>query len=276
MLRLALSLLAALAAFPVDAAHDLNGSSQYLINTASVFGDPYDSAMPVSGACWINADTPSGGAETIYFYGSSADSNDRAMVTISGADATAGDTIQVGASEADSNDWNSALTTASVSADTWMLVGWVHASTSSRTATLNGANTGTNTDTVALGGGGGTHDNLCFGRQCDSSPNWYFDGEVGPCGLWDVALTVGNFASLYNSGSGANLDTVQGGNLVHCYDMNSATSTESDLVGSADLTVTGSPTQTAGPGVQCLTAASGVSAAILRHRHSGKPIAIGN
>lgn len=244
-----------------DSAQDLASVTTDYLSTTSVLPLTGNGpTLPLTVACWEKPDDANG-QESLWSHVYDAVGNDRLFMVI--ADTGTGDFTPGGLIKAGVDGGSMAESASAHTASVYNLAISVFAGDADRRNYL-GATRGTDNTATDATGNQGVHNLMCFGRQCDSTPNWEFDGAIGPCGIWNVAFTDTDATNLFNSGSGANFDTVQGANLIACWDMNSATSTEPDLIGSRDLTINGSPSQVAGPsGVSCLSAAS---AAVQRRR----------
>jgi hypothetical protein len=127
-----------------------------------------------------------------------------------------------------------AVTSAATSLNTWQHACAVFASSTSRTAYLDGGNSGSNTtsnnptslNVVAVG--------------ARATPGTYFSGKLAELAIWDVALTADEVAQL---GLGYSPLLVRPGNLVAYWPLYGNNSPETDIVGGVNLTWNNTPTK---------------------------------
>jgi hypothetical protein len=100
-------------------------------------------------------------------------------------------------------------TTTNATAGTWNHAAGVYASLSSRTAYLNGAG---NTDTTSAGSAISSPAVLVGARRQNSLLGTYYTGLIAEVGIWDVALTPEEIASL---AKGMTCDKVRPQSLVY-------------------------------------------------------------
>lgn len=100
-----------------------------------------------------------------------------------------------------------ATTTAAVTANVWHHGCAVFASNNSRTAYINGGNSATNTDTLNLN----TPTSVVIGARYNTTLGFYFGGDLAEVGIWNVALTAAEVASL---AKGMTCDKIRPQNLV--------------------------------------------------------------
>jgi len=105
---------------------------------------------------------------------------------------------------------SSASSTASLSANTWQHAAAVFTSSTSRTAYANGGNGGTDTGSSAPVGLTALRIGSLWFATNNSETN-YMDGRIAEVGVWDVALTAAEVASL---AKGFTCDRVRPDNLV--------------------------------------------------------------
>jgi hypothetical protein len=159
-------------------ARSFNGSNQYLSTASSPV-----SGAPMTIACWMNV--AGGGA--------------KAAVSVGQATATHRNQLW---EQSDRVNCTSVGPLASVNlegSDTTSMVDvWVHGcavftSSASRTVYRNGASNGTNTTDV---GSQNTADSIAVGARSNGSFGLIFNGLLAEVGVWSVALTAAEIASL--------------------------------------------------------------------------------
>lgn len=153
-----------------------------------------------------------------------------------------------GAVRATQNDGTlvgNATTAATVTAGTWAHVCGVFTSTTSRDIYLNGANSVNNATSVTGSMAAATHTEV--GRTGASAAG-YFNGDICEVGLWNVALTTTEIASLAN---GVPPSKIRPGNLqvyYHLWDVNNLV--DFGLGGTTyNLTASNTPTTVAHYGI---------------------------
>lgn len=124
-----------------------------------------------------------------------------------------------------------------VASGPWSVAAWTHATAvfgaaDSRTIYRDGGNSGTNTDSFAPSG----LDRVAVATWGGSVTTSYFDGRIAEIGIWNVALTEDEAASLAD---GASPMLVRPDALVAYWPLIGRASPEIDLIGGANLTVTG-------------------------------------
>ena len=129
-----------------------------------------------------------------------------------------------------------ATASASFTANTWHHACGVAENSTSRLVYLDGGNVGTNATSVTISGMDATKTE--FGRRNGASiPEAYFSGDMAEAGLWNVALTAAEVASL---GKGASPLMVRPQSLVGYWPMLGLSSTELDRwKNRLDMTVNG-------------------------------------
>jgi hypothetical protein len=151
--------------------------------------------------------------------------------------ATAGDPIGAqdrsagGASQA-------ALTSAGYSASTLTHAAGVWNNSSSRVAYINGGSKGTNT--TGTGTDPSAFDATYIGTRRNTSLGNYADGTIAEAGIWNVALSDDEIASL---AKGISPLLIRPANLVAYWPLYGNNSPEIDPVGGFELTLTNSPTK---------------------------------
>ena len=160
-------------------AYDFNGSNQHL----SIESAPA-TTLPITMACWFNSDSTTVNQRLVGLYENASSYFD---LGIRGADA--GDPVAAVANF--SGTAQIVGTTAGYSANTWHHACGVFTSTTSRTAYIDGGNSATGTNTIAEPAGiNRTRIGNFF------SDIQYMDGRIAEVGIWNVALTQPEIASL--------------------------------------------------------------------------------
>ncbi len=196
----------------------LNGSSQYGYKTGVSLSYPY------SISAWVkcDSDTASGLVVSVEKQ-SSADYN-----IIMAAGSIAGDPIRAATYN---TSWCNADSTTGYTTGTWLHVLGVFASATSRAVYLNGGNKGTNTTSQTAAG-----DDLVVGAYKRGAESGFFDGKICHLAIWDIALGDSDATAL---AAGTAPNEVQSSDLIHWLPL---ISDGDDDVGSANLTLVGSPT----------------------------------
>lgn len=130
-------------------------------------------------------------------------------------------------------------TTAVWTENQWHHVGFVEASATDHRVFLDGANKVTSTTSIAPAGA----DRTSIGRVADSSPEMFFDGDIGHVAMWNVALTDAELATLAN---GTSPLRVRRDALIHYWPINGQ-SPEADVVGGLTLPINGTPDKSEEP-----------------------------
>ena len=161
-------------------AYDFNGTNQYLSGTAPIDG----LTKPFTLACWFNSDTVTANQ---YLVSLSSASSGGYAITAHGV--LAGDPVLcINTSGA------FAQSSSGYTANTWNHVAGVFTSTSSKTVYLNGGSSGTNTTLDATNP---TATNIHIGvTRFNGSFTQYSDARIAEVGVWNVALTAAEIASL--------------------------------------------------------------------------------
>jgi hypothetical protein len=168
-------------------------SSQYL-STASAPANAY----PITMACWFNSDSITINQRLIGLYASSVNYFDLGIRGVDAGDPVSAVVNQGGILQITS-------TTSGYSANTWHHACGVFSSATSRTAFIDGGNSNTGTNNInpqnstimEIG-------RFILGVQ-------YMDGRIAEVGIWNVALTAAEVASL---AKGMTCDKVRPQNLV--------------------------------------------------------------
>lgn len=201
-------------------ARDFSGTAQYLEYATAAAR----TSNPMSFSCWFNSDDT-----TLQF-----------MVAVGDTDASDGrsqylrlfsSTVQagtdVGASEA------AASSTTTYSTGVWHHGAAVFASTSDRRAFLDGGNKGTNTSSIPMP----AVDNTTIGvRHSNNVYQFPFNGRIAEVGIWSVALTDAEVATL---GDGYSPLLVRPESLVNYWPVYGKFAPEIDLIRSWPMANTG-------------------------------------
>ena len=152
-------------------------SSQYL-TTASAPASVY----PITIACWFKSNLA---ASTCPI---SINANNRSRVNIFILNTGA---VNVGVSNAGGTT-ASTTTTTTAAANTWNHAAGVYTSATSRTAYLNGGGSTTNTTNIAIS----DFAQIGIGARYLLAWGGFYNGEAAEVGIWNVALTAEEIASL--------------------------------------------------------------------------------
>lgn len=185
------------------------------------------SAAPLTMACFFRSDDITIAQDLMAI--SLVASSDQRFRLIAGGNA-AGDPVRANARTTASG---TADTTTGYSANTWHHAAAVFASTTSRTAYIDGGSKGTNTTSLAPSGM--TRFNIGV-SQSNPVPSGYLSGDVCEAGIWNAALTDAEILSL---AQGMSPRLVRPGSLVGYWRLLGNTSPEVDLISANNLTVTG-------------------------------------
>ena len=167
-------------------AYNFNGTNQYL-STASA---PVTS-WPLTMACWFNVANVT--TQYVLMYVGKLNAEERFVLQAGGH--LSGDPVATNYIQTDGNSFR-ADTTSGFSANTWSHACAVHTSASSRTAYLNAGSGGTNTGSAILSNTG--INAVLIGAQSNpANPAFtYTSGLIAEVGIWNVALTADEIASL--------------------------------------------------------------------------------
>lgn len=201
-----------------------DGSSQYLRNANDVV-----SAVPFSFAAWYNTDVDTLPIAVLAMDGGGT--TDFAELFLWG---NGGDEISFWVRGQDDGSYLQANTTSAFSINTWQHAAGVCSGLSSASAYLNGGSKGTSTVTTLAP----TYDQTTVGGRFDTI-NHAFSGSIAEAGIWDVALTDAEVATL---ALGYSPLLVRPASLVAYWPLIGRMSPEIDLVGGFDMTLNGSPT----------------------------------
>ena len=181
-------------------AYDFNGTSQSLQTSSAPV-----TALPITMACWFKPSTVTA-SYTLLSIANLTGPFEGPRLIAEGAQA--GDPIRVDYT----TSFGSAIarTTAGYTANNWHHACGVYTTSTSRTAYLDGGNNATDTTSIA---GVLSLNALTFaGRLNNGIVGLFFSGQIAEVGIWNVALTAAEIASL---AKGMTCDKVRPQNLVH-------------------------------------------------------------
>jgi hypothetical protein len=162
-------------------AYDFNGTDQRLRVGSAVV-----TTTPLTMACWFNPRNVTANMTLISINREGGTGERFGLFPLGGI---AGDPIQI-----DIDGLGVARTTAAYSANTWNHACGVFVSSTSRAVYLNGGNSGTSTENKTTSGNlqatsiGSRHSGVSYGL--------FMDGLIAEVGIWNVALTDAEIASL--------------------------------------------------------------------------------
>lgn len=163
-------------------AYTVNGTNQYLSTSSSPA-----SATPMTIACWVTSSVAGGSPVSV---GVSSGNNRNAIATTNISSGNiAFSVIAVGPSG------NATATSPTVSGGSgaWVHVAAVYASSTSRTAYANGSAGTENTVNI---GTQATANSIVMGARWNNTLGAYLNGSLADVGVWNVALTAAEIASL--------------------------------------------------------------------------------
>jgi hypothetical protein len=201
-----------------------DASSQYLeIDSTPIDGEP----LTIS--AWINSDDlTSADDQAIVFIGDKDVSNGHFMLRFDPTDPSEPLIVRKRSGAADGTAQAGTLV-----ADTWYHCAGVFASTTSRTAYVDGIFAIEDTTSV----GNNTEDRISIGRAGDSTPGDYFSGRIAEVAIWNAALTAAEVAAL---AAGAGPLMVRPQSLVFYLPL--VRDNDVDLVGGLSMTAFNTPT----------------------------------
>ncbi len=199
-------------------------SSMYLENTSAPV-----TAAPCSMSCWFYANDVTAN-HTLMSVADSATNTDAFVLRAAGV--AAGDPVRAIAEAGGSSGVSS---TTAYSAATWSQAGAVFASSTSRTAYLNGVAATANTTAITPS----SLDRVSIGNLDWTPRAQYTDGRIAEAAIWDAALTDAEMAML---GKGYCPLFVRPESLVCYWPLHGNYSPEIDVVGTFPLTLVNSPT----------------------------------
>ena len=172
-----------------------SASSQYLRTSSSPV-----SGVPLTLACWFRGNgTPATGVFWPIIVLNDTGSNDRVNIAVTGSNVTC-------AFVDDGVDAATATATGEYTSGSWIHGCAIHASSSSREIYVNGVSKGTNTSALnSLS----SFNRMTIGSNHIASA--FFNGSIAEVGVWNVALTASEIASL---AKGVTCDQVRPQSLV--------------------------------------------------------------
>lgn len=198
----------------------VRASSQYLATAAAAV-----SAEPLTIAGWIRS-TSTSVHQAVCCIGASGSTNWHSLHLI----ASSG--LKAAAFSNNGGTSGTASSSSNISADTWAHVAAVFASSTSRSAYLNGGSKQTNTTSVSVG----ALNTTAIGRRVFLNDD-YFSGRIAELGIWNVALNDNEIAALAR---GASPLRVRRASLVAYFPLYGFETDERNIVsGSLKMTVTG-------------------------------------
>jgi hypothetical protein len=171
-------------------AYDFNGTTQYLQVGSAVL-----TAAPLTMACWFKAEAATG-AYQLVTVSNAGTAGAATRFTLIAAGQVAGDPVRVVTTNT-SNVSGVADTTSGFSTNTWHHACGVFESASSRTAYIDAGSSGTNTTSVTPTLLNRTNIGVIFLQSVGgTSGTGFMDGQIAEVGIWNVALTTAEIASL--------------------------------------------------------------------------------
>jgi hypothetical protein len=187
------------------------------------------SAVPVSLCCWAK---PANATDALMALsiGDTATDDEAFFLRFNGN--AVGDPVQAAAASGGSG--GTASSSAGFTASAWNHGCAVFESSTSRAAYVNGGGKGTNATSITPSG----LDAMAIGRYERLTPVQYFNGDLAECGVWNVALTDDEVATL---GKGFAPPCVHRGSLLAYYPMIRDTTSLKDRFSDTtnNLTLTG-------------------------------------
>jgi hypothetical protein len=167
-------------------AYEFNGTNQYF----GVASAPI-TTTPLTLACWFNCDSATTNQTLLGISANIGATSTWFRIRLAGA--VAGDPVQADA--ALSPTFAIASSSAGYATGSWQHACGVFSSNTSRTIYLDGANSTTNTTSVAPTGLNGIQIAAIYANDSGSIVT-YTDGRIAEVGVWNVALTQPEIASL--------------------------------------------------------------------------------
>lgn len=155
------------------AAGDFNGTTQYFIG-----GSAPVSAVPLTMMCWFRGNSTLTGALM-----SLSTNGGTARYSLVAAGTVAGDPIQVGSTNSAGTGAN-AVTSTGFTSGVWTHAAGVWATTSSRTAYINGGDSGTETTNITAGA-----DRTLIGARISTTVGAFFTGRIAEAAIWNTDLS---------------------------------------------------------------------------------------
>jgi hypothetical protein len=218
----------------------LNGTSQYLQSTGTTI-----TGHPLSWSGW--------------FYFNSLSRFDTLLVIRSSSTFVGFDLRKQTSNKVDANIYNGsdifARSTSDMTAGTWIHIGAVYASTTSRKIYINGTLEATSTTSAGVDGGA---NRIVLGAFVGGGGP--LSGRIAQVGMWNSALSDANMVSL---AGGALPSAIAAANLQNYYKL---VSDGTDTQGNNNLTVVGSPTFVSDPEIFTSPTPSTVPVLLSAHR----------
>ena len=163
----------------------VEGSSQYLDRTSSPIG-----TYPCTISVWFKVGSLANNHSLVYL-GSTADAR-RMLLYVEGS--AAGNHIRLSTVPNGGGSGTDIISTATVSAGTWINVVGVWTSATSRALYVNGVADGTSAVSVTVSSLG----RYAIGARGSPAPTYgvYHDGYIGEVGIWNTALSAADAAEL--------------------------------------------------------------------------------
>ena len=147
---------------------------------------------PFTMACWGYAAATGVAAQVVMALGTSVTTVGRHILYFGGTSFTANNSVVAQSVSNDGVTAGSAITSTTYAATTWTHLCGVWTSTASRTAYINGGSAVTETTTVAPTG----LDRTNLGTRWNTTRGLFLNGRLAECGIWNVALTADEVATL--------------------------------------------------------------------------------
>ena len=177
-------------------AYEFNGSNEYISSS-----DPTN-ALPVTLACWFNVQNATNNQVLVYI----GDTGSLHKYQISAGGNTEGDPVR---GQLQGTNSQNAFTSTGWTTNTWNHACGVAAALNSNVVYLNGGSSGTNTSNIVAQN---TFNRVNIGANNDNNtPSIYAEGLIAEVGIWNVALTAAEIASL---AKGVTCDKVRPQSLV--------------------------------------------------------------
>lgn len=208
-----------------------DASSQYLTYTGAAV-----TTTPLTLACWFYSNDTAAAQGLVALGYSDAVDTSRFVLTANGN--IAGDPVR--ATAHDAGTIHPAVTTTGYSANTWHHACGVFASSTSRSAYIDGGSKGTTTNSHTPIGIDRTYIGVVEGAGLTN----YMSGRIAEAAIWNVALTDAEVLMLSKNRCPL---FVRPANLVSYWPLLGANSPEIDPVGKYDMTLTNGPTKAEHP-----------------------------
>jgi len=164
-------------------AYDFNGTNQYLSTASSPA-----SGVPMTIAAWVRREAVASDRVIVSVAQASGTHRNQMQVRAGGSPAWGVEAIAIGATT------TSRATASATTQDQWDHGCAVYNSATSRFAYLNGVASAE--DTTNVGSQNAATSIQVAARTASNSTSLYFDGQLAEVGIWNVALTTEEIASL--------------------------------------------------------------------------------